>query len=197
MKDFNDLQNLWNEQKPVDLPAVNSIIETAKKTQQSINSKIRNQVILLLLVVIFMLLLLQLIPFKEATTFIAIGMMSLAIMLFSVLRIIQIVKLKKIDLTENPRFLLVDLEKYYKFQQKVNTTYTTYYFAMMNLAFGLYFIEVLKPITLLYKIVIITIYLLWILFAYFYLGKKHKLKEHSKTQYIIDAIKGLEKDYDL
>lgn len=196
MKDFNHLKSLWSEQKSDDLPDVNKILEKAKKTQRFINNKIRNQVIILTLVVIFMLVLMKFIPFKEATTFIAIGMMSFAIVLFSTLRMLQFYKLQKIDLTKNPRLVLIDLENYYQFQQKVNTNYTVYYFILMNIAFALYFIEVLKPISLLYKVIIVVIYLSWMLIAFLYLGKKHKRKEQAKTQTIIDVIRDLEKNYE-
>ena len=66
----------------------------------------------------------------------------------------------------------------------------------MNIAFALYFIEVLKPIILLYKVIIVVIYLSWMLLAFLYLGKKHKRKEQAKTQTIIDVIRDLEKNYD-
>lgn len=196
MKDFNDIQNLWNEQKPVQLPDVNAILAEAKKVQRSLNTKITVQIITLVAVVVFILILMNVIPFKNATTFIGIGLMATTILLFSGIRLYQVIQMKKIDLTQNPRQLLVDLERYYQFQNTVNTKYTLAYFILMNIAFAFYFIEVLKPVALLYIIIIISIYLAWMFFAFLYLGKKHKLKEQAKTQSIIDAIKAIETHYD-
>ena len=197
MKDFNEIQNLWNEQKSVQLPDVNRILADAKKVQRDLNSKIAIQICILVGVVIFILILMQVIPFKAATTFIGIGLMASTILLFSSVRLYQVIQMKKIDLTKNPKLLLVDLEQYYQFQNTVNTKYTLLYFILMNIAFALYFIEVLQPVPLLYQVIIIVVYLAWMFFAFLYLGKKHKQKEQAKTQSIIDAIKNIEKHYDV
>ena len=197
MKDFNEIQNLWNEQKSVQLPDVNSILASAKKVQRDLNSKIVIQISILVAVVLFILILMQVIPFKAATTFIGIGLMATTILLFSVVRLYQVIQMKKIDLTKNPKLLLVDLEQYYQFQNTVNTKYTQLYFILMNIAFALYFIEVLQPVPLLYQVIIIVVYLAWMFFAFLYLGKKHKQKQQAKTQSIIDAIKNIEMNYDV
>lgn len=197
MKDFNEIQNLWNEQKSVQLPDVNSILADAKKVQRDLNSKITIQISVLVAVVIFILILMQVIPFKAATTFLGIGLMATAILLFSAVRLYQVIQMKKMDLTKNPKLLLIDLEKYFQFQNTVNTKYTLLYFILMNIAFALYFIEVLQPIPLFYQVIIIVVYLSWMFFAFLYLGKKHKQKEQAKTQSIIDSIKNIEKHYDL
>ena len=195
MKDFNEIQNLWNEQKTVQLPDVNSILADAKKVQRDLNTKIRIQVIILVAVVIFIIVLTKVIPFQQLTTFIGIGLMASAILLFSGLRLYQVIQMTKIDLTQNPSHLLIDLERYYRFQNLVNTRYTFLYFILMNIAFALYFIEVLQPLTLLYQMIVLTVYLTWMLFALLFLGKKHKRKEEAKTQRIIDAIEEIEKHY--
>lgn len=197
MKDFNDLQNLWNQQISAPLPDVNAILADAKKIQKALNKKITTQIIILVAVVVFILILMNVIPFKEATTFVGIGLMATTILLFSAIRFYQVIQLKKIDLTQNPRQLLHDLEQYYQFQNTVNTKYTLTYFILMNIAFALYFIEVLQPVAVLYKIIILAVYLAWMLFAFLYLGKKHKHKEQAKTQSIIDSIKAIEEHYEL
>lgn len=196
MKDFNEIQNLWNEQKSVPLPDVNSILADAKKVQRDLNAKIIIQISILIGVVIFILILMQVIPFKAATTFIGIGLMAITILLFSIVRLFQVIQMKKIDLTKNPRLLLIDLEQYYQFQNTVNTKYTLLYFILMNIAFALYFIEILQPIPALFQVIIIVVYLAWMFFAFLYLGRKHKLKEQHKTQSIIDKIKEVEAHYD-
>lgn len=197
MKDFNDLQNLWYQQISAPLPDVNAILADAKKVQKALNKKITTQIIILVAVVVFILILMNVIPFKEATTFVGIGLMATTILLFSAIRFYQVIQLKKIDLTQNPKKLLGNLEQYYKFQNTVNTKYTLAYFILMNIAFALYFIEVLQPVAVLYKIIILAVYLAWMLFAFLYLGKKHKHKEQAKTQSIIDSIKAIEEHFEL
>lgn len=197
MKDFNAIQNLWKEQRMDLLPDASTVLANAKKVQHSINKKIKIQVIFLTLVVVFILILVNVIPFKQTTTFIGIGMMAFTILLFSAIRLVQVRKLHKIDLTQNPKQLLVALENYYKFQIKVNTEYTLFYFILMNVALALYFIEVLAPVAVLYQIIILLIYLAWMLFAYLYLGQKLKTKEHAKTQIIINTVKEVQQHYEV
>ena len=196
MKDFNDLQNLWKEQKPAALPDVKNILAEAKKVQRQLNNKITTQIVILVAVVIFIMILVNIIPFKEVTTFAGIGLMALSILAFSAARLYQVLQLKKMDLTQHPRQLLFDLETYLQFQKKVNSDYTFAYFVVMNIAFGLYFIEVLRPLSMIYKSFIIIIYVAWMLFAVFYLRKKHQLKEQAKIQSIIDAVTMAEKHYE-
>ena len=196
MRDFNDLQNLWKEQKPAALPDVKAILADAKKMQRQLNNKITAQIVILVAVVIFIMVLVNIIPFKEVTTFVGIGLMAVSILTFSAIRLYQVVQLKKLDLTQHPRQLLLDLETYFQFQKKVNTNYTFAYFVVMNLAFALYFIEVLRPLSSIYKGFIITIYLIWMFFALLYLSKKHHRKEQAKIQSIIDAVKEAEAHYD-
>lgn len=197
MKDFNALQNLWNEQKTSAIPDVNAILAKAQKVQRSLNYKIKIQIAILTAVVIFILILVNIIPFKKVTTFIGIGLMAFTILLFSAIRLLQVVRLHKINLTQNPRQLLLELEVYYVFQNTINTRYTMIYFTLMNIAFALYFIEILTPVTIFYKIIIITVYLAWMFFSYLYLGKKQKTKEQAKTQSIIDSIKAIEQQYEI
>ncbi|WP_396178466.1 hypothetical protein [Flavobacterium sp.] len=197
MKDFNDLQNLWKEQKPTQLPDVNAVLADAKKTQRALNTKISTQIIILLAVVVFILILANILPFQQTTTFIGIGLMTVSIIGFSAARLYQVMQLKKLDLTQNPHQLLLKLETYYQFQKVVTTQFTQIYFLLMNIAFALYFIEVLYPLPLLYLVITIAGYLTWMLFAFFYLGKKHKLKEEAKIQKIIEAIKYTEQNYTL
>jgi Flp pilus assembly protein TadB len=195
MKDFNDIQNLWQDQKASQLPDVNNILADAKKVQRALNRKISVQIIILIAVVVFILILMNVIPFKQATTFIGIGIMAVTIVAFSAIRLYQVIQLKKMDLSQNPQQLLLDLEIYYQFQKTVNTRYTQIYFLVMNSAFALYFIEVLQPVPLLYQVIIVVVYLAWMLFASLYLGKKHKRKEQAEIQSIIDAIKSVAYHY--
>jgi Flp pilus assembly protein TadB len=195
MKDFNDIQNLWQDQKASQLPDVNNILADAKKVQRALNRKISVQIIILIAVVVFILILMNVIPFKQATTFIGIGIMAVTIVAFSAIRLYQVIQLKKMDLSQNPQQLLLDLEIYYQFQKTVNTRYTQIYFLLMNSAFALYFIEVLQLVPLLYQVIIVVVYLAWMLFAFLYLGKKHKRKEQAEIQSIIDAIKSVAYHY--
>lgn len=196
MKDFNELQNLWNQQESKPLPDVSQIINKAKKEQRSFANKIFGQAAILLATLLALGWIVSAISFKMITTYIGIALIFVCIFGFTVIRLYQALHLKEIDVTATPSETLIKLEKFYKFQQLVGTKIMAAYFLLMNLAFGFYFIETMAPMSTLLKIIILTVYVAWMLFAYFYLGKKQKAKEYARTQQIIDSIKEMERNYE-
>ncbi|CAM3581377.1 hypothetical protein [Flavobacterium saliperosum] len=196
MKEFDTLQELWKQQKQNPLPDVTIIITKAKKEKQSMANKIIIQVATLLLAVVAIIMVVAAIDFKMATTYIGVGLMFLTIIAFSAIRLYQMYRLRNIDLTQNPKEVLSELETFYAFQQFVNTKCTLAYFILLNIAFGFYFIEVMQPMSTMTKAIVLAVYIAWMLIAYFYLGKKQKEKEHARTKTIIDSIKKIEKEYE-
>lgn len=196
MKEFDNLKELWKQQKQNPLPDVTVIIAKAKKEKQSMANKIVIQVATLLLAVVAIIMVVAAIDFKMATTYIGVGLMFLTILIFSGIRLYQVYKLKNIDLTQNPKKVLAELETFYAFQQFVNTKCTLAYFILLNIAFGFYFIEVMQPMSAMLKTIVLIVYIAWMFIAYFFLGKKQKEKEYAKTKAIIDSIRKIEKEYE-
>ncbi|KGO97038.1 hypothetical protein [Flavobacterium enshiense] len=196
MKDFNELQDLWKQQKQNPLPDVSQIITKAKKEQRSFANKIFTQLGILLVTLLALGWIVSAITFKMTTTYIGIALIFTCVFGFTVIRLYQALSLKQIDVTAAPSETLIKLEKFYKFQQLVGTKIMAAYFLLMNLAFGFYFIEIMAPMSALLKIIILSVYVGWMLFAYFYLGKKQKAREYARTQQIIDSIKEMERNYE-
>ncbi len=196
MKAFDNLKEIWQQQSTGALPDVTVIINKAKKEQQSMTRKIGIQVIILMLTVVFLAWLVSSFPFKMATTFIGIGLIFAAIFGYSFLRLLMIRKLQKTDLTASPKTAIQQITQFYSFQQKVNTLYTLIYYIVMNIAFGLYSIEVAAPLSMTYKIIFLTLYVAWMLIAYFVIGKRQIRKEHAKTESIITALEEIEANYE-
>lgn len=189
MKDFDVLKEIWDKQGKALVPDVSLILSKAKKEKQSIGNKMILQVVALLGVIPAIGLVVMYVNFKMATTFIGIGLMALAVIVISILRMYQVYTLKKIDLAASPQSVLKKLEQFYAFQQTVNTKYTLVYFIVLNIAFGFYFIEVMQPMSTTYKSIALTLYVTWMLIAYFIIGKRQREKEYAKMQRIINGIK--------
>lgn len=196
MKEFDNLKEIWSQQKETVVPDVSQIISKAKKEKQSMGNKIIIEAAILLLTIVFITWVVASIDFKMMTTFIGVGLMLVTIFAFSVIRLYQVYKLNKIDLTAAPKKVLLQLEQFYAFQQFVSTKCMIAYFILLNLAFVFYFIEVMAPMSILMKIIVLTVFVSWMLIAYFILGKKQKEKEFNKTQRIIDSIKKVETEYE-
>lgn len=196
MKDFNDIQNLWKQQETKPLPDVTQIIANAKKDKQHFTNKIILQTIILALTLPCLLWIGSIIDFKKTSSYIGLTLMFCCVFVFSAIRLYQIIRLKKMDVTEEPQVNLQKLEEYYSFQKLVSTKITAAYFIVMNIAFGLYFIEVMTPMSTLLKTIVLIVYVAWMLFAFFYLGKKQKAKEYARIQRLIDTIKEMESNYE-
>lgn len=196
MKDFNDIQNLWKQQETKPLPDVTQIIANAKKDKQHFTNKIILQTIILALTLPCLLWIGSIIDFKKTSSYIGLTLMFCCVFVFSAIRLYQIIRLKKMDVTEEPQVNLKKLEQYYSFQKLVSTKITAAYFIVMNIAFGLYFIEVMTPMSTLLKTIVLIVYVAWMLFAFFYLGKKQKAKEYARIQRLIDTIKEMESNYE-
>ncbi len=196
MKDFDNIMDVWKQQKEVKIPDAVAIIQKAKKEQNSFTNKIILQATILLLTIVALVWVGTAINFKMITTYIGLGLMCLCVLGFSIIRLYQMFKIKKIDFTQNPSLTLIELEKTYTFQQFVSNKVGLMYFILLNLAFVFYFIEVMQPMSLQLKLIVLTVYTSWMLFAYFYLGKKQKKKENERIQKMIDSIKEMEINYE-
>lgn len=195
MTEFDNLQEIWKQQKQSALPDVSVIIARAKKEKQIFTNKILFQITTLIASMIGVAFVVATVDFKMATTFIGVGLMFLCVFGFTAIRLYQIMMLKKIDFTKSPSKNLAELEKFYIFQQFVGTKITLAYFVILNIAFGFYFIEVMHPMPILMKTIVLAVYVAWMLFAYFYLGKRQKAKEFERIQRMIDGIKEIEQNY--
>lgn len=195
MKEFDNLQEIWKQQKQSTLPDVSVIIEKAKKEKQIFTNKMLFQILTLMASMVGVAVVVALVDFQMTTTYIGVGLMFLCVFGFTAIRLHQMMTLKKIDFTQSPSKTLAELEKFYVFQQFVSTKITLAYFVTLNIAFGFYFIEVMQPMPVLMKTIVLTVYVAWMVFAYFYLGKRQKAKEFERTQRMIDAIKEMEQNY--
>jgi hypothetical protein len=196
MKDFDNLKDLWKQQEETKLPDVSEVLKKIKKEKLVYTNKILFQVTILIGTMITLVWIGSSIDFKKTTTYIGLGLMLLCIAGFSIVRLYQMISLKKIDLTQKPSETLSKLEHYFAFQQIVSTKISLAYFIVLNIAFVFYFIEVMHPMSFQLKTICLTTYIAWMLFAYFYLGKKQKKKENDRIQKIIDSIKEMESSYD-
>lgn len=196
MKEFDNLKEIWNQQKESAVPDVSQIISKAKKEKKSMGNKIILQVAILLFTIVALVIVVSKIEFKMITTFIGIGLMLTTIFIFSLIRLYQAYKLKCIDLTESPKQVLLKLEQFYAFQQFVATKCMLAYFILLNVAFGFYFIEVMAPMSTMMKTISLIIYIAWMLVAYFIIGKKAKQKEFQKMEDMINSIKKIENEYE-
>lgn len=195
MKDFDELKNIWQQQKVTLATNPEELIAKAKKSKRDFNAKITIQLVTLLLSMIVVGYVGITIPFEQKTTYAGIVLILITVFGFSAVRIYQMLQLQKIDLTQTPEHTLPKLETAVRLQKMVSTKLMTAYMLLLNLAMGLYFIEVMHPMSTSLKAICLTVYIAWMLIAYFYLGKKQKIREEQRLQDIINTIKQVQNDF--
>ena len=195
MKEFDNLKAIWDQQDQQVIPDVSHIIDKAKKQKNSIRNKIIIQVLALSIAMIVMLGVLYMINFKMAITIIGMAIMLITIFVFSAIRIYQVQELNTINLMESPKIVLQQLNTYCTFDKKVKTKGMLLYFIFLNIGMGFYFIEVLQPMSLTFKIVSLVVYIAWMLFAYFVMGKKQLKKDEDRMNFLIKSIENLQNEY--
>ncbi|MFT3824971.1 MAG: hypothetical protein QM731_13695 [Chitinophagaceae bacterium] len=195
MSSFDDIKSLWQQQAPAPHPDAASMLQKARKDKQKIANKSAFQGIILLLTMVYIAWLGSIIHFKLTTTYISLALMILCLLMFGIIRIRQAIRLRNIRLDDTPALVLQQLEQFYKQQQLINTRGVLFYAIVLNIAFIFYFIEVLQPFSVTGKIISISAYTAWMLFALLVLGKRAIRKERARMNEIIQKIVLMEKGF--
>ena len=197
MKDFDSLKTLW-EQAGDDLPPrENKHVQWSNQSRNYKlnlqNHQLRGALMLILtgLLIIAMALFADF-NFKSIITYTGMYLIAGICFVQAILLLFTWQKIKKIDETQPPRQHLQQWEAYYNFRQKQIKWNMPLYFIFLNLAMGIYLIEIFQGRPLTNVLIFTGIYLGWMLFAYFYLGKRVIRKEEFKLKTIMDNLKQLE-----
>lgn len=196
MSSFDDIKTLWQQQGQTPRPDAASVLQKARKDKQKIVRKSIIQGVCLLLTMIYICWFGTFSHFKKLTTYIGIALMLLCLLVYGVLRILQALRLRRIRLEDEPAVVLEKLRQDYKHRHLFNTRGIVIYTCILNIAFALYFIEVLTPLAMTMKIIFISLYLAWMYIALFVIGKRTIRKERTTMDAIMQQIQQLEKGLD-
>lgn len=194
MNDFEQISKIWTEGQTEDIPSVTQIIEKVSTQSAKLRRKILFELACLFLALASTAFVTLYIHFRYSSTYIAVALMWVAIIGIGILRYRQTQFLKRINYTITPALLLQQFEAFYKKQKWISGTGNLWYFIILNIAFGLYFYEMIyrSGMSPLWQIICVSIYILWMLIAYFYLGKKQKRAEQKRVENIINHLKNME-----
>lgn len=193
MDNFDDLKNIWDnndEPKKLTLPNLSSASKDAKHKMQS---KYKHGAIMLIITGCFIIAL-AIFPDLNLTrwyTYTAIGLISFICFAQSAFLFQNYLKMKRISDLSLPSDHLQQWQTYYAIRIKQNKWNGPVYFTALNLAMGIYFIEIFSGRPLLNVLIMLSIYFGWMAFAYFYLGKKVIRKEKQRLDQIITELKQL------
>ncbi len=130
--------------------------------------------------------------FTKWYTYAAMGLICVVCICQAAFMFIIYKKLKAIDDAATPTLHLKQWEQYYEMRKSQNKWNMPLYYVLLNVAMGIYVLEIFTGRPVLNVSVFIAMYAAWMIFAYFYLGKRNIRKEEARLNSIIGELKAIE-----
>ena len=196
MKDFDHLMSVWQAQPKQDQLSVDEVLRQVKKGIRSITSQLYWGIVAMGAVLALTFLILFFFVFQSWLTYVGITIMLVTMLLYSIMIIRNYRILNKRDSTLNPTEYLQDLKEYQKNRAKVAGWFYYLYVLLISLGLSLYFVEVLRNSTILYKVLIYGLTFVWIIFLTFYYKKRIFKNEEEKLNLIIEKLERLQGQFE-
>lgn len=192
MQDFDSLKNIWQQPGAGNAPAMINISKQLKTTKMKLLKPQLHGAVYLTLTAVFIVCLAVFgnLNFQHWYTYGAMALISLICLLQATFMYTTYKKIKHIDETATPATHLQQWEAYYDLRKKQIKWNMPVYYILLNMAMGIYVIELFTGRPLRNVLIFIAVYAAWMLFAYFYLGKRSMQKEKNRLQQIIDELHG-------
>lgn len=196
MEEFKDLENLWKTSE-TKIPAKNTQISKIKNNRMKLKNTYTKGAILLVATGILILILMTTFDSEILTLPIISAMVIISLVCFlqAGLMFFTAKKISDIDETQTPASHLQQWLEFREFQKKLRHWNMPVYYILLSLALGVYMFELLKTVDLWKMLLAFAITYSWLLFAYFYLGKKEVKKQDAKMDGIISELKNLENQF--
>lgn len=196
MEEFKDLENLW-KQSETEVPAKNPDISKIKNNRMKLKNTYTKGAVLLILTGILILVLMTTFDAKIRTLPIISSMVIISLICFlqAGLMLFTANKISKIEETQTPGLHLQQWQQFRLFQKKQRHWNMPVYYTLLSIALAVYLYGLLKNADAWKMILTFAVTYAWILFAYFYLGKKEVKKQDAKLDSIIAELNGLENQF--
>lgn len=196
MKDFDHIMSVWQGQPKQDQLSVDEVLRQVKKGIRSITSQLYWGIVAMGAVLVLTFLILFFFVFQSWLTYVGISIMLVTMLLYAVMIIRNYRILNKRDSTLNPTEYLQDLKEYQKNRAKVAGWFYYLYVLLISLGLSLYFVEVLRNSTILYRTLVYGLTFVWIMFLTFYYKKRIFKNEEEKLNLIIEKLERLQGQFE-
>ena len=196
MQDFDALKNMWQQSstEEVDkaLPYASTTHHTAGLKMKLQREQLMGAIMLVITAILISLMALYgNFNFVHWYTYGAMVLMCIICLMQAAILLATYRKIKQIDDTAVPAIHLQHWEAFYAFRKKQIRWNMPLYYLLLNAALGIYFVEVLGGRPILNVVILLAIYFGWMLFAWFYIGKKKMKQENARLQKIMDELRGI------
>lgn len=196
MEEFNKIEDLWKHTENK-VPTKHRNLKAIKTNRMNLrNTNLFGALSLISTGIIMQLLKTQLDANIKAMPFhISLFLVSLICFLQAGIMLFLAKKINDIDETQKPIFHLQQWQNFRSSQMKLRKWNMPVYFILLSSALGIYMYELLKTEDLWKMILAFAVTYAWLLFAYFYLGKKRIKKDDEQLDVIISELKQLEQQF--
>jgi membrane protein YdbS with pleckstrin-like domain len=196
MKDFDHLMSVWQEQPAQDKLSVDDVLKQIRKDVKGIANKLRWSIMAVVALLISSFTVLFFLVFNSWVTYAGILIMMFCMIMYFSLIIRHYRILNKHDATINPTDYLVDLHTYQKERGKVAGWFFYIFVLLISLGLFLYFYEVTATFSVIGKVTVYGITVIWLLFCTFYLKRRIFLNEEEKLNVMIDRLERLKSQFE-
>jgi Na+/H+ antiporter NhaD/arsenite permease-like protein len=199
MQDFDALKKLWQEE-PENARQISTPAELSSTSQRN-RKWLKNTQLIGAIGQIFTgafiswMIFFGNFGFKFWYTYLSMGLVVLLCLMQAAFMFYTYGKIKAIDDSVSPAEHLRQWEDYYAIRKKQLTFQGPVFTILLSIVIGIYYIEILSGRPFIPSLIIIIVTIAWILFAYFYLGRKSIKKETGRLQSIIDELKQVEEQF--
>ena len=196
MKDFEHLISVWQGQPKKEQLSVDEVLKQVKKGIRGITSQLYWGIVAMIAVLVLTFVILFFFVFQSWITYVGIFTMLVTMLLYAVMIIRNYRILNRRDATLNPNEYLQDLKEYQKNRTKITGWFYYIYLLLISVGLSLYFIEILRNASTLYKIVIYSITIIWFLFLAFFYKKRIFKNDEEKMNLMIDRLERLQGQFE-
>ncbi len=194
MNDNLDFKSLWNEQKS-EIPNVTEVIENGKKFKRKQLIKLIFMNLILLLTSCFIAFVWYFYQPQMLTTKIGIILTILGMLVYLFVYNKTIPFLKKFNAETDSATFLKQLLDFKQKQCFLQNTMIKVYFILLTLGLGLYMIEYVMRMKLIWGISYYFGTLFWIAFNWFYINPKKQKKQNLELDALIKKFENLKKQF--
>ena len=196
MEEFKDLENLWKE-SATKIPTKKIDLSKIKNNRMKLKTTYTKGAALLVIIGIIVLALMSALDSEIKSTLVVTTMVVITAICFlqAILMFYTAKKIDRIDEAETPANHLKQWLNFREFQKKVQHWNMPVYYIALSITLGIYMYELLKNADLWKMLLTFAVSYSWMLFAYFYLGKKEMKKQDEKMNNIIGELQALESQF--
>ena len=195
MKDFDDMQQLWQQSQPKTAGTAQETVRKIVQQQQKERRKMLMNTLILLLTFFYILFVSFYYPFVSLSTH-----LGLVLILFAILaavlansRMIVLLYRNLIRADTDNKTMLANMELYQRRQHFFHSYFLSAYYILLTTGIMLYMYEQTQNGGL-SRLLIYAITLGWIAFAWWYIRPRRIREQKERITAIIDRIKSLEKE---